>query len=157
MFWFYFTPLIQLSSVFYNWFLRLFYFLLCVWALGLVDLKLDLIFVPDKGLLKITEDEFSGPPFNVILLTLQPRVLISCNVSNVFWENAGGDWALCWTAALFLGCAHCAWEVSIHTPSLWGEQVTKSNAKMDVTVTRWMWSDETDSEIASLISMFLFG
>ncbi|QCD95734.1 hypothetical protein DEO72_LG6g429 [Vigna unguiculata] len=33
----------------------------------LVDLKLDLIFVPDRGLLKITEEEFSGPPYNVVI------------------------------------------------------------------------------------------
>ncbi|QCD97929.1 hypothetical protein DEO72_LG6g2643 [Vigna unguiculata] len=40
---------------------------LTVGVFGLVDLKLDLIFVPDRGLLKITEEEFSGPPYNVVI------------------------------------------------------------------------------------------
>ena len=52
---------------------------------------MDLIFVADRGLLKITEEEFSGPPFDVIYLTLQPRVSISCNLYSVFGNDAGGD------------------------------------------------------------------
>ena len=38
--------------------------------------------------------------------------------------DACSDWAVSWIAALFLDYANCAAEVSIHTPSLWGEEVT---------------------------------
>ena len=39
--------------------------------------------------------------------------------------DAGGDWVVSWIGALFLDCVDCVGEVYTHTPSLWGEEVTK--------------------------------
>ena len=51
----------------------------------------DLILVADRGLLKITEEEFSGPPMNVstIIITIVLFLSILNSGYDLFWRVCG--------------------------------------------------------------------
>lgn len=77
----------------------------------------------DRGLLKITEDEFSGPPFNVSHLSLHssfPCIRTYIYIFMSFWFGrsgvyAGGGGIDRGAGFVYVGSFNCAWRLPLYS------------------------------------------
>lgn len=115
------------------------------------DYQIEFLFclIADRTLLKITEDEFTGPPFNVIFISLSPSLplwllyLYRCVVFmdlGFCWVMAGGGWVAFRVDFLHVGRTYCSWEVSLHTPLFWREQVFFFSVLKRSNSINWSWN-----------------
>ena len=75
----------------------------------------------DRGLLKITEDEFSGPPFSVSYQSLYSYFPCICTHIYIYVVlvglglYAGGGGIDCGAGFVYVGSINCAWQLPLYS------------------------------------------